>query len=108
MLVAFFLPQCRLPGWQRPHVSTRFGGGSIPTDNVVVAADFVLVHSNGMGRPARIAEMVREVRQRPSYRPMPVLFNEDGHFHFDKPVNNMLSAVGSCASRGFFDPGKSD
>jgi hypothetical protein len=93
---------------ERLQVSASFGGGSIPTDNVVAAADFVLMHGNGVKDPARIAEMVRQVRRRPSYRPMPVLFNEDDHFDFDKPVNNMLSAVGSYASWGYFDPGKSD
>lgn len=93
---------------QRLQVSASFGGGSIPTDNVVAAADFVLMHGNGVKDPARIAEMVREVRRRPSYHRMPVLFNEDDHFDFDKPANNMLSAVGAYASWGFFDPGKSN
>jgi len=93
---------------ERLQVSASFGGGSIPTDNVVAAADFVLMHGNGVKNPARITEMIHEVRRRPSYRPMPVLFNEDDHFDFDKPQNNMLSAVGAYASWGFFDPGKSN
>ena len=93
---------------ERVQVSASFGGGSIPTDNVVAAADFVLMHGNGVKDPARIAEMVHQVRRRPHYRPMPVLFNEDDHFDFDKPANNMLSAVGSYASWGYFDPGKSN
>lgn len=93
---------------ERLRVSASFSGRRIPADSVVAAADFILMHGNGVSHPAHIAEMVREVRRRPSYHPMPVLFNEDDHFHFDKPVNNMLSAVGSYASWGFFDPGKSD
>jgi hypothetical protein len=93
---------------ERLRVSASFGGGSIPTDNVVAAADFVLMHGNGVKNPARIAEMIHEVRRRPGYRPMPVLFNEDDHFDFDKPQNNMLSAVGAYASWGFFDPGESN
>jgi hypothetical protein len=93
---------------ERLRVSASFGGGSIPTDNVVAAADFVLMHGNGVKNPARIAEMVREVRHRPSYRPMPILFNEDDHFDFEKPTNNMLSGVGAYASWGYFDPGKSN
>ena len=93
---------------ERLQVSASFGGGSIPTNNVVAAADFVLMHGNGVKEPTRIAQMVHEVRRRPAYRPMPVLFNEDDHFDFDKPTNNMLSAVGAYASWGFFDPGKSD
>ena len=92
----------------RLQVSASFGGGSIPTDNVVAAADFILMHGNGVKHPARIAQMVRQVRRRPSYRPMPVLFNEDDHFDFDQPSNNMLSAVDAYASWGFFDPGRSN
>jgi len=34
---------------------------------------------------------------------MPVLFNEDDHFDFDRPENNMLAAIGEYAGWGFFD-----
>jgi hypothetical protein len=93
---------------ERLPVSASFAGGSIPTDNVVASADFLLMHGNGVEDPARIAAMVREARQRPSYRAMPVLFNEDDHFDFAQPVNNMLRAVGAYTSWGYFDPGKSN
>jgi hypothetical protein len=52
--------------------------------------------------------MVAQTRKVEGYRPMPVLFNEDDHFEFDRPANNMLSAIGAYASWGYFDPGKSD
>jgi len=52
--------------------------------------------------------MVRLTREVPGYRPMPILFNEDDHFDFDKPLNNMLAAVGEYASWGYFDPGESN
>ena len=35
--------------------------------------------------------MVRETRRVPGYRPMPILFNEDDHFDFDKPENNFAA-----------------
>ena len=35
---------------------------------------------------------------------MPVLFNEDDHFDFDKPRNNMTAAVAERAGWGYFDP----
>lgn len=35
---------------------------------------------------------------------MPILFNEDDHFDFDKPINNMLAAISEYASWGYFDP----
>jgi hypothetical protein len=36
---------------------------------------------------------------------MPVFFNEDDHFNFDKPVNNMMNAIRAYASWGYHDPG---
>lgn len=33
----------------------------------------------------------------------PILFNEDDHFDFEKPDNNMLAAVSRYASWGYFD-----
>jgi hypothetical protein len=85
---------------------TSYGGGSIPGEDVVGVSDFVLVHGNGVEDPDRIAEMVRQTRALPSYRPMPILFNEDDHFDFDQPKNNMLAAVSEYASWGYFDPGE--
>lgn len=89
-------------------VGTSYGGGTIPKENVVRTSDFLLLHGNGVNDPARIAEMVRQTRKVPGYRPMPILFNEDDHFDFDKPVNNFLAAIGEYASWGYFDPGKSN
>jgi hypothetical protein len=96
------------PAGRRLLVGTSYGGGTVPGDTVVRSSDFLLLHGNGVGDPARIAEMVRQTRARPSYRPMPILFNEDDHFDFAKPANNMLAAVGEYASWGYFDPGKNN
>ena len=38
--------------------------------------------------------MVRRPARCRGYRPMPILFNEDDHFDFDKPANNFIAAVG--------------
>ena len=89
-------------------VGTSYGGGAIPTTNVVQASDFLLLHGNGVKDPHRITEMVEITRRDPAYRPMPILFNEDDHFDFDQPANNFLKAVGAYASWGYFDPGASD
>ena len=89
-------------------VGTSYGGNAIPTTNVVKVSDFLLIHGNGVTDPNRIAEMVEITRRDPAYRPMPILFNEDDHFDFDKPANNFLKAVGAYASWGYFDPGASD
>lgn len=90
---------------QRLLAGTSFGGGSIPTENVVRASDFLLMHGNGVSEPARIAQMVDAARDVSGYRPMPILFNEDDHFDFDQPDNNFLAAVSNGASWGYFDPG---
>ena len=89
-------------------VSTSYGGGTVARENVVSAADFILLHGNGVTDPARLADMIRQVRQLPAYRPMPILINEDDHFDFDSPDCNMLTAIGEYCSWGYFDPGAND
>ncbi len=84
-------------------VGTSYGGGAIPKPNVVKASDFLLLHGNGVKDPKRIGEMVRQTRAVDGYRPMPILFNEDDHFDFDKPMNNFTMAVEHFASWGYFD-----
>ena len=84
-------------------VSTSYGGNFVPLPNVVGSADFLLIHGNGVNEPARIVEMVQQTRQVAGYRPMPILFNEDDHFHFDRPMNNMVAAISEYAGWGFFD-----
>jgi hypothetical protein len=97
------LAQSIAVGGRRLPVSVSFNGGSIPPPNVVRVADFLLLHGNGVKEPDRIAEMVTRTRQVPGYRTMPILFNEDDHFDFEKPRNNFLAAVGEYASWGYFD-----
>ena len=84
-------------------VSTSLNGGRVPTDSLVSAVDFVLLHGNGVSDPARITQMVDETRKLPSYRGQPIVFNEDDHFDFNRPQNNMLAAVRAYASWGYFD-----
>jgi hypothetical protein len=93
---------------RRLYVGTSFRGGAVPTENVVQVSDFLLLHGNGVSDPNRIAEMVDQTRALPSYRPMPILFNEDDHFDFDQPTNNFLAALSRYASWGYFDPGQND
>lgn len=82
---------------------TSYGGGTIPGPKVVQASDFLLLHGNGVSDPNRIGAMVRETRRVQGYRPMPILFNEDDHYDFEKPLNNLVAAVRESASWGFFD-----
>jgi hypothetical protein len=84
-------------------VSASFGGGAIPVESVVHVADFLLLHGNGVAQPEKISEMVRKTRAVSGYTPKPILFNEDDHFNFEQPENNMTAAIGEHASWGYFD-----
>jgi len=86
-------------------VSASFSGQKIPTDNVISASDFILVHGNGPENPERIETMVKKIRESPKYHGQPIVFNEDDHFNFTKPRNHMMSAIVNYASWGYFDPG---
>jgi hypothetical protein len=90
-------------GGRRLLAGTSYGGGTIPKENVVRASDFLLIHGNGVKEPGRIGEMVRQCRAVPGYRPMPIVFNEDDHFDFDKAEYNFKSAILEHASWGYFD-----
>lgn len=84
-------------------VGTSFLGGVVPVEPVVRISDFLLVHGNGIENPEQIAEMVRKTRAVPGYTPKPILFNEDDHYNFDQPENNMTEAISEHASWGYFD-----
>ncbi len=86
-------------------VSTSYGGGSIPGESVVRQADYLLLHGNGVDDPGQLAEMVRQTRHVPGYRPMPIVVNEDDHYDFDRPRSNLLAALDEYCSWGFFDGG---
>jgi hypothetical protein len=90
-------------GGRRLLVSTSYGGNTVPGPDVTAAADFILLHGNGVTAPDRIAEMVRQTRGLPTYTPKPIVFNEDDHYDFEKPWNNVVAATSEHASWGFFD-----
>ncbi len=71
--------------------------------NVVQSADFILLHGNGIGNPARIAELVNETRSIDGYTPKPILYNEDDHYNFDAEENNFTLAIEAYSSWGYFD-----
>ena len=93
---------------RRMLVGTSYGGGTPAGANVVKASDFLLLHGNGPDEPARIRKMIQTSRGVPTWRPMPVLINEDDHFRFNEAENHMMTAIGEYVSWGYFDPGKSD
>ena len=84
-------------------VSTSTSGGAIPPESIVEAADFLLLHGNGVSDPKRIRRMVDDCRALATHRGQPILFNEDDHFDFDAEDNNMLASVSRYAGWGYFD-----
>ena len=84
-------------------VSTSYSGNFVPLQNVVELADFLLIHGNGVTDPDRITQLVQETKKVSGYKTKPIVFNEDDHYDFEKPVNNFVNAVEAHASWGLFD-----
>ena len=92
-------------GARRLLAGTSVSGRRAPTEAIVEASDFILLHGNGLDAPDRIAARVAETRALAAYRGQPVLFNEDDHFDFDRRRNNFTAALRARAGWGYFDPG---
>jgi hypothetical protein len=84
-------------------VSTSLVGPGAPADAILATADFLLPHGNRIEHPDGIRLHVVRTRASAAYRGQPILFNEDDHYGFDQPDNNMLAAIESGAGWGFFD-----
>lgn len=84
-------------------VSTSYGGGAVPNENVVKSSDFILLHGNGVKDPNNITAQVEATRKVPGYIDQPIVYNEDDHFNFDQELNNFTAATAAYASWGFFD-----
>jgi hypothetical protein len=84
-------------------VSTSYGGGALPKENVVKASDFILLHGNGVKDPNKIIEQVAATRMVKGYANQPIVYNEDDHFNFDQELNNFTAAISAYASWGYFD-----
>lgn len=95
-------------GGRRLLVGTSYGGGTPAGADVVRASDFLLLHGNGPDDSARIHKMIQASRHTETWRPMPVLINEDDHYRFNEPDNHLHAALSEYVSWGYFDPGKSD
>ena len=92
-------------GGRRLLVGTSYRGRAVPGEQVLAVSDVALLHGNGVTDPAYIGEMVQRTRALTASRPIPIVFNEDDHFDFDQPTNNLLVALEHSASWGYFDPG---
>jgi hypothetical protein len=82
---------------------TSFGGGGVPTANVIEHSDFLLIHGNGVKGPDAMRKFIAKVKTARGDRQIPIVVNEDDHFDFDQPDNNFTAAVKEHVSWGFFD-----
>ncbi|WP_293013873.1 hypothetical protein [Mongoliibacter sp.] len=91
------------------YVSTSLAGGHVPTDKIVEASDFILIHGNGVDDPNRIAEISEEIRRKNVYSPKPLVNNEDDipwrnpNQGWEDQGNNFAASVRSYTGWGFFD-----
>jgi hypothetical protein len=84
-------------------VSTSFATGIAFPEKLLQTADYVLYHGNALATPDAVRARARAIRAMPGYRGQPLLINEDDHFDFDKPDNNMLAALQEYSGWGYFD-----
>ena len=84
-------------------VGTSFRGRVVPAANVIAVSDFALIHGNGARQPEQIRDLIRKTRAVPTFKPMPILINEDDHEKFDEPENNFSVTVSEHVSWGWFD-----
>jgi len=84
-------------------VSTSFATAAPLPERLLQTADYVLYHGNGLPTPQAVHARAKQIRSTTGYRGQPLLINEDDHFDFDKPENNMLAAVEEYSGWGYFD-----
>lgn len=89
-------------------VSVSFTGGHVPDKDVIAAADFILIHGNGVKGPDATRSFLAKVKKATSGVTKPVINNEDDHFDFEEGDNNFLASTREHVSWGYFDPGKSN
>lgn len=83
-------------------VSTSYGG-PLPKENVVKAADFILVHANNVATAQRLTDSIHTTRAMLGDGAKPIVFNEDDHTDFEKPDSHMAAAAAEHVSWGFLD-----
>jgi hypothetical protein len=82
---------------------TSFGGRVVPSASAIAVSDFALIHGNGAKEPGQITELIHKTRAVPTFKPMPILINEDDHENFDQRANNFTTAIAEHVSWGWFD-----
>lgn len=89
-------------------VTTSYQGKNRPTKQVIDASDFLLVHGNGISNQDTLVAYYNDFKKLIGEKKMPIVNNEDDHFNFDKPQNNMVTSFQNYISWGYFDFRKKD
>jgi hypothetical protein len=84
-------------------VGTSFPVKVMPTFEVVVESDFVLLHGNAFPSSSDLVDKIRATRNLDPARTIPVLVNEDDHNDFEAPDGRLAAAVAEHVSWGWFD-----
>jgi hypothetical protein len=84
-------------------VSTSYVVENTLPERLLQVADCVLWHGNSSPNPQAIHARAKSIRASAGYRGQPLLNNEDDHFDFDKPENNMMAAIEEYSGWGYFD-----
>ena len=84
-------------------VSTSFATKEPIPQKALETCDYILYHGNGLATPDAVHARARQIRATAGYRGQPLLINEDDHFDFDKPDNNMLASMQEYSGWGYFD-----
>ncbi len=83
-------------------VSTSYSG-PLPKENVVKAADFILVHGNGVAVTSRMTDSIHTIRMMLGNSAKPIVFNEDDHTDFESVDSHLPTVAAEHVSWGFFD-----
>lgn len=67
------------------------------------AADFILVHGNGVSVTSRMTDSIHTIRTMLGEGLKPIVFNEDDHTDFEKADSHMAVVAAEHVSWGFFD-----
>jgi hypothetical protein len=87
----------------RYNVSVSFAAQTVPTENVIKVADFVLFHCNALRKTEDYENHIAKVKKAVGGRKLPIVINEDDNHDFEADNSHFNIALKNHISWGFFD-----
>lgn len=87
----------------RYNVSVSFAAQTVPTENVIKVADFVLFHCNALRKTEDYENHIAKVKKAVGDRKLPIVINEDDNHDFEAENSHFNIALKNHISWGFFD-----